>query len=137
MAVVVQSLVPADASAVVFTRNPVTHTDDLVITAVRGLGEAMVAGTTTPETIVLDRATREVIDYTPGVADEPSGRRRERRHRRRPRRGGRPGARWRRPRRAREPRPRRRARVRAAVDIEAAIAGGQWFLLQARPITTS
>ena len=68
MAVVVQSLVPADASAVVFTRNPVTHTDDLVITAVRGLGEAMVAGTTTPETIVLDRATREVIDYTPGIA---------------------------------------------------------------------
>lgn len=137
MAVVVQSLVPADASAVVFTRNPVTHTDDLVITAVRGLGEAMVAGTTTPETIVLDRATRDVIDYTPGVAgsrlvadanggivdlhDGADG-------------------------------PALDGDVLdelaslalgvergfgAPVDIEAAIAGSQWFLLQARPITTS
>ena len=137
MAVVVQSLVPADASAVVFTRNPVTHTDDLVITAVRGLGEAMVAGTTTPETIVLDRATREVLDYSPGVAgsrlvadanggivDVPDG----------------------------TDGPALDGDVLdelaslalgvergfgAAVDIEAAITGGQWFLLQARPITTS
>ena len=58
MAVVVQALVPADAAAVVFTRHPVTgRSDVLLINAVRGLGEAMVSGTVTPHSIVMDKAT--------------------------------------------------------------------------------
>jgi rifampicin phosphotransferase len=119
MAVVVQALVPADAAAVVFTRHPVTGRDDqLVITAVRGLGDAMVAGTVTPDTYVIDRPTREVLTFEPG--EDPAGR-------------------------ALDTDALRalvalcldvEARFGQPVDIEAALAGGSWYLLQARPITT-
>ena len=122
MAVVVQALVPATAAAVVFTRHPVTgRTDQLVITCVRGLGDAMVSGTVTPDTWVVDRASLTWVDYTPG--------------------DGRPGT----PGPAIEDAELRELAQLAvdvergfgsAVDIEAAAAGGRWFLLQARPITT-
>jgi phosphoenolpyruvate synthase/pyruvate phosphate dikinase len=118
MAVVVQALVPADASAVVFTRHPVTGADDLVVTAVRGLGDRMVAGDVTPDTLVLDRATLEVVDYTPG--DSGHG-------------GALDGD------QLADLAELAIAVERgfgAPVDIEAAAAAGQWYLLQARPITT-
>jgi phosphoenolpyruvate synthase/pyruvate phosphate dikinase len=119
MAVVIQELVPADAAAVAFTRHPVTgRTDQLVITAIRGLGEPMVSGTVTPDTYVIDRTTHEVVDFTPG--DDPE-------------------------------RPLDAAALEAlvelvlaveasygaSVDVEAAMSGGTWFLLQSRPITTN
>jgi pyruvate,water dikinase len=45
MAVLVQVMVPADAAGVAFTANPLTgDRDEVVITAVRGLGERLVAG---------------------------------------------------------------------------------------------
>jgi pyruvate,water dikinase len=119
MAVVVQALVPADSAAVAFTRHPVTGRDDqLVITAVRGLGDAMVAGTVTPDTYVVDRSSREVVTFDPG--EDPAGR-------------------------ALEPEALAalvelclevEARFGQPVDIEASMAGGSWYLLQARPITT-
>ncbi|MBI2762237.1 MAG: hypothetical protein HYX54_00545 [Chloroflexi bacterium] len=122
MAVVVQALVPASSAAVVFTRHPVTgRTDQLVITSVRGLGDAMVSGTVTPDTWVVDRSSLTWTEYTPGD-----------------RRNGRPGP-------AIEDAALRELAALAlqvergfggSVDIEAAAAGGQWFLLQARPITT-
>ena len=72
MAVVVQALVPADAAAVAFTRHPVTgRADQLVLTAVRGLGDAMVSGTVTPDTYVVDRASRGVASFEPG--EDPRG----------------------------------------------------------------
>ena len=72
MAVVVQGLVPADAAAVAFTRHPVTGREDqVVITAVRGLGDAMVAGTVTPDTYVVDKASRSTIGFEPG--EDPAG----------------------------------------------------------------
>jgi len=119
MAVVVQALVPAQAAAVAFTRHPVTgRVDHLLINAVPGLGEEMVAGTVTPDTIVVDKADRRVVEFAPG--DSGDG----------PALGddvldelvslcldversfGEP------------------------VDIEAAHAADGWYLLQARPITT-
>jgi pyruvate,water dikinase len=136
MAVVVQALVPADASAVIFTRHPVMKTDDLVITAVKGLGESMVAGTVTPDTIVLDRRSLEVVDFTPGDAtgrlvahqaggvvevDDAAGG---------PAIGGELLA------DLADLALRVEAGFGTPVDIEAAAAGGHWFLLQARPITT-
>jgi rifampicin phosphotransferase len=48
MAVLVQVMVPADAAGVAFTANPLTgDRDEAVITAVRGLGERLVAGQAT------------------------------------------------------------------------------------------
>ncbi len=44
MAVVVQRMVPADVSGVLFTADPVTGRAEPVINAVRGLGEALVSG---------------------------------------------------------------------------------------------
>jgi phosphoenolpyruvate synthase/pyruvate phosphate dikinase len=120
MAVVVQALVPARAAAVVFTRHPVSgRTDQLLINAAPGLGEAMVSGTITPDTIVVDKATRAVVEFTPGDS------------------GGGPAL-------ADGVRDElvglcldvERA-FDAPVDIEAAHADDGWYLLQARPITTA
>jgi len=57
MAVVVQDLVFADAAGVLFTADPVTGSrDKLVINAAFGLGEAVVGGDVSPDTIVLDKS---------------------------------------------------------------------------------
>lgn len=47
--VVVQTLVAADVAGVLFTRNPVTRADELVIEASWGLGEAVVQGLVIPD----------------------------------------------------------------------------------------
>ncbi|MEO3801077.1 PEP/pyruvate-binding domain-containing protein [Nonomuraea sp. B1E8] len=60
IAVVVQELVPADAAGVLFTEDR----DRLTINAAWGLGEAVVGGLVTPDTITLDRAGRTVVDET-------------------------------------------------------------------------
>ena len=136
MAVVVQALVPAEAAAVVFTRHPVTRREDqLVINALRGLGEPMVSGAATPDTYVVDKVSHEVHEFSPGDAGE--------------RLFAIDGS------VTRDADPARGAALDAAslrdlvaltlqverafgaaVDVEAAYAGGQWYLLQARPITT-
>ena len=119
MAVVVQALVPAIAAAVAFTRHPVTgRSDQVLINAAPGLGEAMVSGLVTPDTIVVDKASRAVTEFTPGdsgggsvLADDTL-----------------------------------KELIAlcldverafgASVDVEAAHAADGWYLLQARPITT-
>ena len=56
MGVVVQQLVFADVSAVAFSANPINGSrDEVVINANYGLGEAVVSGLTTPDTIIIDR----------------------------------------------------------------------------------
>lgn len=55
MCVVIQKLVYAEMSGVLFTRHPVTGADELVIEATRGLGEAVVQGLVTPDFFRLDR----------------------------------------------------------------------------------
>lgn len=55
VAVVVQQLVDADASGVLFTANPLTgRRDESTIDAVAGLGEALVQGQVTPDSFVVD-----------------------------------------------------------------------------------
>ena len=51
MGVVVQEMVDADVAGVLFTRNPLTGADELVIEASWGLGEAVVSGLVTPDHI--------------------------------------------------------------------------------------
>ncbi len=57
LAVVVQAMVPAQASGVMFTADPLTgHRGHTVIDAVFGLGDALVSGQVNPDTYVVDRA---------------------------------------------------------------------------------
>ncbi|EFH84575.1 PEP/pyruvate-binding domain-containing protein [Ktedonobacter racemifer] len=61
MAVIVQHMVEARASGVLFTCNPITNAqDELIINAAFGLGEAVVSGQVTPDTITLDKHTGQV-----------------------------------------------------------------------------
>ncbi|MBN2385437.1 MAG: hypothetical protein JXB85_00335 [Anaerolineales bacterium] len=62
LAVVVQLLVPADAAGILFTANPLNgRRGEAVINAAWGLGEAVVGGAVTPDTITVDRATGGVV----------------------------------------------------------------------------
>jgi phosphoenolpyruvate synthase/pyruvate phosphate dikinase len=135
MAVVVQALIPADASAVVFTRHPVTGRDDVLINAIRGLGEPLVSGTATPETIVVERSGPRLVERVAGDHGK--------------RLFVRDGC----PVEMADPSPdpvltddvaceiaRIALEIEAShgrpVDLEAARVGNRWILLQARPITT-
>jgi len=61
LAVLVQQLVMADVSAVVFSANPVSgNPDEVVINASWGLGESIVGGTVTPDTYVIHKADLSV-----------------------------------------------------------------------------
>jgi pyruvate,water dikinase len=61
LAVVVQELVPADAAGVLFTANPVSgRRGEAVITAAWGLGEAIVSGIVTPDTLTVEKTTGRI-----------------------------------------------------------------------------
>jgi pyruvate,water dikinase len=68
MAVVVQQMVDADVAGVLFSRNPLTGADELVVEASWGLGEAVVAGLVTPDHV---RASRDgtVLERSVGEKD--------------------------------------------------------------------
>ena len=69
-AVVVQSMVAADAAGILFTANPMNgDRAQVVINAVWGLGESVVGGRVTPDTIFIDKATGRVKDVR--VATKP------------------------------------------------------------------
>jgi len=62
LAVVIQELVNAEAAGILFTANPMSGSrDEVVINAAWGLGEAIVGGWVSPDTIVADKATGRVI----------------------------------------------------------------------------
>ncbi len=62
VAVVVQQLVHAESSGVLFTAHPVTgQRDQAMISAAWGLGEAIVGGMVTPDTLIVDKATGRVL----------------------------------------------------------------------------
>ncbi|MFL7809986.1 MAG: PEP/pyruvate-binding domain-containing protein, partial [Anaerolineae bacterium] len=62
LAVVVQRLVPAEAAGIMFTANPVTGArGQAVVSAAWGLGEAVVGGLVTPDTLTVDKATGELL----------------------------------------------------------------------------
>jgi phosphoenolpyruvate synthase/pyruvate phosphate dikinase len=139
VAVLVQWLVPADASGVVFSADPVSGArDEVVINASWGLGESIVGGAVTPDTwrvahdglairgrVVADK--RRMTIASPGGAREVPV----------------PGRMSRLP--ALDDAQVRRAAALAValerrmgwpVDLELAWAGDDLFLLQCRPVTT-
>ena len=68
IAVVVQRMVDAEKSGVLFTSHPSTGEPKLIIEAAWGLGEAVVSGAVSPDNYVVDRDTGEVLEHT--VADK-------------------------------------------------------------------
>ena len=62
LAVVVQRLVPAEVAGIMFTADPITGRRDLAtISAAWGLGEAVVGGTVTPDTIAVDKGDGSIV----------------------------------------------------------------------------
>ncbi|WP_280587674.1 phosphoenolpyruvate synthase [Halorubrum sp. Boch-26] len=68
IAVVVQRMVDAEKSGVMFTSHPSTGDPQITIEAAWGLGEAVVSGTVSPDNYVYDRGRGAVDDVT--VADK-------------------------------------------------------------------
>jgi pyruvate,water dikinase len=140
MGVVIQALVPARVSGVVFTANPLTgDASEMVINASYGLGPAIVDGRVSPDTFRVDKASGSLRDRVVGdkelrtvplegggVTDEPV------------------------PEEARRElsiddaafgelvalAQRVEQRFQLPQDIEWAEVGGQIYLLQSRPIST-
>jgi pyruvate,water dikinase len=139
IAVLVQQLVLADVSAVLFSANPISgNRHEMVLTASWGLGESVVGGTVSPDTWIIDAASHDIIVSRIGSKQRmtvaiPGGTREVEV-----------------PRVLREQPSLTDAQIREIaqlgarleavlgwpVDIECAFAGGELFLLQCRPITT-
>ncbi|MFC6785264.1 phosphoenolpyruvate synthase [Halobaculum halobium] len=68
IAVVVQQMVDAEKSGVMFTSHPSTGEPEIIIEAAWGLGEAVVSGSVSPDNYVVDRETAAVDQVT--VADK-------------------------------------------------------------------
>ncbi len=58
---IVQKMVNAEQSGVMFTINPATnHADEMVIEAIYGLGELIVGGEVNPDLYIVDKKTRDI-----------------------------------------------------------------------------
>ncbi|QSG03245.1 phosphoenolpyruvate synthase [Natranaeroarchaeum sulfidigenes] len=140
IAVVVQRMVDADRSGVLFTSHPSTGDSRMIVEAAWGLGEAVVSGAVSPDNYVIDRADGDVLTATVAdkkvmyVRDAETGETVE----------------------SPVPEQRRKQRVLSdeelhelvalgerveshygsPQDVEWAIVDGELFLLQSRPITT-
>ncbi|HQZ84898.1 MAG TPA: PEP/pyruvate-binding domain-containing protein [Actinomycetota bacterium] len=69
LALVVQVMVPAEASGIMFTANPISGVrGEISIDGAWGLGEAIVGGLVTPDHVVFDKATQVVKQMT--IADK-------------------------------------------------------------------
>lgn len=67
LAIVVQQMVESEVSGVMFTGNPInTATDELMINASRGLGEAVVSGIVTPDEYIVSHRNLKVLQKTLG-----------------------------------------------------------------------
>jgi pyruvate,water dikinase len=62
LAVVVQSMIPSETSGILFTVNPINgNRDETVINASWGLGEAIVSGMVTPDTITVNKINQNIV----------------------------------------------------------------------------
>jgi len=68
IAVVVQLMVAADKSGVMFTSHPSSGEPKIIVEAAWGLGEAVVSGSVSPDNYVIDREAEEILEAT--VADK-------------------------------------------------------------------
>ncbi|MBI3554398.1 MAG: hypothetical protein HY077_18020 [Elusimicrobia bacterium] len=138
----IQEMAQADAAGVIFTRNPVSGADEIVINAAYGLGEGVVSGIVQTDRYIARKSDGEetrlpfigekriaVMPRADGAGTEIRGIQRSRRRRRA----------------LTLEQTQRLARIAKALeahfgfplDIEFAIQGDRVAILQARPITTS
>ncbi|WP_049971612.1 pyruvate, water dikinase [Haladaptatus cibarius] len=68
IAVVIQRMVDAEKSGVMFTSHPSTGDKKIIIEAAWGLGEAVVSGSVSPDNYVVDRSSNATEDIT--IADK-------------------------------------------------------------------
>ncbi len=64
IAVVVQRMVDAEKSGVLFTSHPSTGDPQMIVESAWGLGEAVVAGEVSPDNYVIDRESEAVVDVS-------------------------------------------------------------------------
>ena len=70
LAVVVQAMIPSEISGILFTANPVNgDRDEAVINASWGLGEAVVSGLVTPDTIIVHKGRLEILSRRTATKD--------------------------------------------------------------------
>ena len=62
IAVIVQKMVDSEKSGVMFTADPTGDTSKIIIEACFGLGEAIVSGSITPDTYIVDKKTMKIIE---------------------------------------------------------------------------
>ena len=138
LAVVIQQMVESAASGVLFTAHPLTgHRGETVINAVFGLGEALVQGQVEPDQYVVDSLSGRVLSRTAGakamatrsLAGGGVATRAESA-------AGRPTLTNEQAHQLTALGQRVQAEYGTPQDIEWAIASGQVWLLQARPITS-
>jgi pyruvate,water dikinase len=63
VAVIVQTMIDSDVSGVAFSLNPVITSNEVVIEAGYGLGEAIVSGSITPDNYVVDKMSHHIEKY--------------------------------------------------------------------------
>ena len=111
MALIIQEMVPADSAGVIFTAHPVSgDRHSLLVNSVRGLGDRLVSGEVTPEECILAKEGSVETDSDILSAKELA--------------------------RLKEYALRIEEAFGEPQDIEWAIANGEVYILQARPITT-
>ncbi|HEY3450639.1 MAG TPA: phosphoenolpyruvate synthase, partial [Myxococcales bacterium] len=141
VAVVVQQMVDAEKAGVFFTVNPATgNPDDLVIETAWGLGEVVVGGLVQPDHVVVSKRTKKIIENKPGrkefelVRDPQTGATARRAVR--PERMSAPCLDDAEIQKLAELARRDEEHYGSPQDGEFAVAGGQIYLVQTRPVTT-
>ena len=67
LCIAVQAMIDADVAGILFTANPVnSDRDEVMVNASWGLGEAVVSGMVTPDTITVRRSEAKILDYAIG-----------------------------------------------------------------------
>ncbi|GHO97767.1 pyruvate, phosphate dikinase [Reticulibacter mediterranei] len=138
LAVVVQKLIPADASGILFTANPLNgNQHEVMINAAWGLGEAIVGGQVTPDTLVVEKdsgsiASQEIAEKSVMTVRTPEGTHEEPVP---PEKRTQPALTTQQAAELARVGTRIEQLYECPMDIEWAIEDGQIFVVQARPIT--
>ncbi|MFQ5859489.1 MAG: PEP/pyruvate-binding domain-containing protein, partial [Anaerolineae bacterium] len=70
LAVVVQAMIPSEVAGIMFTANPITgNPDEALLNASWGLGEAIVAGLVTPDTFTVRKSDGHVVSLEVGAKE--------------------------------------------------------------------